>query len=78
MTKVDEILHAAVKLSEPERTEIAMRLLDSLEPPDPLGPIDDDAWVAEIEKRADEAASGTAPSRSWEDVRRDIEGKPRP
>ncbi|MBI4613847.1 MAG: addiction module protein [Planctomycetes bacterium] len=68
-SKVEKILREARALSEPERTEVALRLLDTLDPPDPLAHLDDDAWLAEIEKRAEEALSGRSRTYTWEEVK---------
>jgi putative addiction module component (TIGR02574 family) len=73
MATARDIVGEAMKLSDDERAEVALELLDSLEPPDPLGHLDDDAWVAEIERRAVRATRGEAQGSAWEDARARIE-----
>lgn len=70
-TKVEKVLKAAMALSEEERTQVALRLLDAAEPPDPQAGLDDEAWIAEITKRADEVLSGKVKTIPWTKVRAD-------
>ncbi|MFL6235196.1 MAG: addiction module protein [Thermoanaerobaculia bacterium] len=53
--EVDEVVRQALKLDEHDRAEVAARLLDSLEQEDAE---EEDAWVAELERRAVELESG--------------------
>jgi putative addiction module component (TIGR02574 family) len=62
-----------MRLPDSERTEVALELLDSLEPPDPLGDLDDEAWVAEVERRARAALGGESKVTTWEQARARIE-----
>ena len=54
---LDELKEQAAKLSDDERAELALSLIESLE-----APADDDdaerAWLAEAERRADELRRG--------------------
>ncbi|HEX2569294.1 MAG TPA: addiction module protein [Polyangia bacterium] len=56
-----------MRLPEDEREELAAQLLDSLEPPPGIS-IED---KGEIERRADEARSGT-PGIPWSEIKRDL------
>ena len=70
MTKIPEtMLDQALQLPPDVREQLAIRLLDSLEP------VDDDheaAWAAEIQRRVDDLQSGREKAIPWEDVRRMI------
>jgi putative addiction module component (TIGR02574 family) len=59
----------ALSLSEDERAELAADLLASLAPPDPRS---EQAWIAEIERRARAALAGE-PGVPWDEARRQIE-----
>jgi putative addiction module component (TIGR02574 family) len=63
----ERLLHDALKLGLPERAELAVELLASLD-----GAPDEDAeaaWAAEIERRTARARSGDDPGRPWSEVR---------
>jgi putative addiction module component (TIGR02574 family) len=72
----DRILHDALCLSEQDRTEIAARLIESLDVA-----VDSDAaevkeaWAAEIERRCTALDAGTTGTTDWEDVRRQIDAE---
>ena len=53
-------------MDEHDRAEVAARLLDSLEQEDAE---EEDAWVAELERRAVELESGAVQGISWEELR---------
>jgi len=76
--KVKAILRAAKELSAEERTQIALRLFDATEPPDPHARLDDDAWIAEMERRAEAALSGTSKTYTWTQVKRHVLRKRKP
>ena len=61
-------------LSDPERAEIAARLIESLDV-DTSADADeiDEAWATEIERRCAALDAGTTGTTAWEDVRRQIE-----
>lgn len=63
---VDEVVRQALALDEHDRAEVAARLLDSLEQTDTES---DDAWTAELGRRAAELESGAVQGISWEDLR---------
>jgi putative addiction module component (TIGR02574 family) len=63
--EADEVVRQALKLDEHDRAEVAARLLDSLEQDD----AEEDAWVAELERRAVELESGAVQGIAWEDLR---------
>lgn len=64
--EVDEVVRQALSLDEHDRAEVAARLLDSLEQEDAEV---EDAWVAELERRAVELESGAVQGIAWEDLR---------
>jgi putative addiction module component (TIGR02574 family) len=64
----EAILGAAPRLPEAERAELAVRLIDSLDPGN-----DDDveaAWGEEIRRRVDDLEHGRARSIPWAEVQR--------
>ena len=76
--KVKTILKAAKDLSAEERIQVALRLFDAAEPPDPHAHLDDEAWIAEMEKRADEALSGASRTYTWKQVKAHLLRKRKP
>jgi len=73
MARADEILNEALTLGDAERAEVALRLLDSIDPPDPLAELGDEAWRAELARRAERAAAGESRGTSWDEVRERLE-----
>jgi putative addiction module component (TIGR02574 family) len=71
--KPDEVLRDALELPDQERAGLVIELLDSLEP---VLPSDrpDDAWIAEVERRARAALAGS-PSVSWEKARAQVKDR---
>lgn len=65
----DEILPAALALPAKERAKLAREILQSLQTPDPGA---DEAWVDEIDRRAQEIEDGTAQLVDWESAREQI------
>ena len=58
-----ELLEAALSLPAEDRARLAHFLLGSLDGPEDHG--GDDAWIAEVEKRAQELADGTLLPVDW-------------
>jgi hypothetical protein len=69
-TTADDVLKEALQLSEGERARVAAELLGSLEPD--VETRDGEAWIAEVERRA-QAAIGGLPGLSWDETRTRIE-----
>jgi len=69
-TTAEEVLKEALQLSEVERARVAAELLASLDPD--VETRDGEAWIAEVERRA-QAAIGGLPGLGWEDTRTRIE-----
>jgi hypothetical protein len=69
-TTAEDVLKDALQLSEGERARVAAELLASLEPD--LETRDGEAWVAEVERRA-QAAVGGLPGLSWDETRTRVE-----
>jgi putative addiction module component (TIGR02574 family) len=65
----DEILPAALALSAKERAKLARELLQSLENPEAEA---EAAWIAEIDRRAEQVENGTAQLVDWEIARDQI------
>ena len=63
-------LKKALQLPEGERARVAAELLASLEPETEAR--DEEAWIAEVERRA-RAAVGGEPGLSWDETRKRIE-----
>ena len=69
-TTAEEVLKEALQLSESERARVAAQLLASLEPD--LETRDGEAWIAEVERRAQAAIAGV-PGLSWDETRARVE-----
>ena len=67
----DEILKDVMRLTPPERAQVAAELLASLdgEPEDEV----EAAWAAEIERRGERVRSGGAKGRPWVEIRDRLE-----
>lgn len=61
----DDIFAAALKLPESERAKLATRLLDSLDAPQARS---DEAWSAEIERRARDVIEGNVELLDYDEV----------
>jgi putative addiction module component (TIGR02574 family) len=71
MSDTTALLEQVLSLPEPDRAEIAARLLESLDPG--VQTDVDDAWAAEIERRCAAVDAGTLATADWSDVRARIE-----
>jgi len=67
MSTSDDFVDQALSLPEPQRADLAEKLLWSLEPAH-TDPSLDENWRAEIESRLGRLRDGTAETSSWEDV----------
>lgn len=74
-TAARRILQDALGLSEQERAEIAVRLIESLDARDSDAAGVEEAWAAEIERRCAALDAGTTGTTAWDDVRRQIEAE---
>ena len=54
---LDDLKEQAAKLSDAERAELALSLIESLEAPADAGDVEG-AWQAEVERRADDVDRG--------------------
>jgi hypothetical protein len=70
-TDAKQVLKEALELNERERAELAAELLSSLPG---LETRDEDAWIAEVERRA-RAANAGVPGLTWEETRAHVEGR---
>jgi hypothetical protein len=71
--RAQKVLGEALDLTDEERAEVALELVASLD-----GPRDadaEDAWVAEIERRARRVSSDLDGGESWASARAEIESK---
>lgn len=68
----EEVLKEALQLPESERARVVAELLASLEPD--VETRDEEAWIAEVERRAQEAVDGL-PGLSWEQTRTHVEDR---
>jgi putative addiction module component (TIGR02574 family) len=66
----DEVLKEALQLSESERARVATELLASLDPD--VETRDSEAWIAEVERRA-EATTHGLPGLGWDETRKRVE-----
>jgi putative addiction module component (TIGR02574 family) len=71
MSDTEALLEQVLRLPEPERAEVAVRILESLE--HERDEDVDEAWAAEIERRCAAVDAGTMVTSDWNDVRRRIE-----
>lgn len=71
MVDTEALLEQVLSLPEPDRAEVAARILESLEANRDEGV--DDAWAAEIERRCAAVDAGTLVTSDWNEVRRRIE-----
>jgi len=69
------ILDEALNPPEDARTEVAMKLLESLDAYDPHAHLTDDELRVEIHARADSTASGRDKGIPWPDVLRRLQEK---
>ena len=66
----------ALGLSEQERAEIAVRLIESLDVVSDAEAAEvEAAWAAEIERRCAALDAGTTGTTAWEEVRRQIKAE---
>lgn len=66
----ERVLADALSLTEEQRVRLAADILRSVEgPPDAL---DDDAWVAELRRRAERVLRGESNGSPWTEVRDDL------
>ncbi|HQX51397.1 MAG TPA: addiction module protein [Planctomycetaceae bacterium] len=65
-TQSQQLLTAALSMSESDRATLAASLLRSLDPPS--DPRADAAWAAEIQRRVESIDDGSAELRPWGDV----------
>lgn len=72
----EALLQEALKLPHSERADVAAELLASLEgqPADDPSEVEE-AWAAEIERRARRVLAGESPGTPWEDVKQRLEGR---
>ncbi len=70
MSRSQRVLEEALELTEEQRAEIALRLLESIPPSDTRT---DDDWIEEVERRAARVISGESKGSPWSDVRARIE-----
>ena len=69
-TTAEDVLKEALQLPERERARVAAELLASLEPD--VETRDSEAWIAEVERRAQAAITGV-PGLTWEEARTRVE-----
>ncbi len=67
----EHVLKDVLALSDDQRAELAVRLLQSLDRE--VDPDAEDAWAAEIERRCAALDAGETTLSDWQDVRRRIE-----
>lgn len=69
----EEVLSQALALSDAERTEVALRLLDSVDAPDPHEHLSDEELVEELEQRVRDVASGKVKTVPWSQLKKELE-----
>ncbi len=71
-TQANQLLKAALQLSEEERETMIQHLMDSLKGDAPAEV--DDSWRREVSRRVKEMKDGTATMVPWDQARRQIAG----
>jgi hypothetical protein len=69
-TTAEDVLREALQLTEAERARVAAEILASLEPD--VETRDEEAWIAEVERRAQAAIAGLT-GLSWSETRARVE-----
>ena len=64
------VLSDTMELSEEERVDVATELLASVDGPE--DGMDDDAWLAEIRRRAERVARGESRAVTWEEAKHSV------
>jgi putative addiction module component (TIGR02574 family) len=67
MNSLDQVLQAALALSEEDRVQLVDTLIATLEPED-AGPLNE-TWLAEIQRRSRQLADGSVQPIPWEEVK---------
>lgn len=67
-----ELMEAVLALPEPDRAEMAARLIDSLDAE--IDPDCESAWQQEVQRRAEDLATGSVRPVPWSEARRRIAG----
>ena len=70
----DELLREVLQLSAKERAQLVIELLDSLEPSLSTEQRTDEAWIAEVERRARAAIAGSR-GMSWDEARAQVKDR---
>ncbi|MDQ3264558.1 MAG: addiction module protein [Myxococcota bacterium] len=73
MANKDEILSSALRLSSPDRAELAQELLRSLDADQDSGV--EAAWDIELERRAREVSEGSASTHDARDVLKELSAR---
>jgi putative addiction module component (TIGR02574 family) len=68
-----DLLSAALGLSEPDRLDLASKLIASVD--GEADPGWDEAWLAELDRREAAAAAGGDPGSNWADAKARILGR---
>jgi len=71
--RAQKVLGEALDLTDEERAEVALELVASLDGPRDIGV--EEAWAAEIERRARRALTQSEGGEDWSVARADIESK---
>jgi len=69
MADARQVTNDALDLDVDERTRLALRLLDSVEAPDPHGHLSDEELADELRRRVEAVERGEAATVSWEQAR---------
>ncbi len=69
MPDPERVMSEALELAPEERTALAIRLLDSVEVPDPHGHLTDEELTAELRRRVEAIDRGEAEGLPWHEVR---------
>ncbi len=69
MADARQVTNDALDLDIEERTQLALRLLDSVEAPDPHGHLSDEELADELRRRVEAVERGEGATVSWEQAR---------
>lgn len=75
MSLPDRLIDEAMDLTDEQRAELAVLLIDSLDAPDPHRELSNDEFVAELTRRAAAFENGEIQAVPWESVKANLEAK---
>ena len=72
MSSAKQIVKLVLQLPEPERSALAIALLDLLNGPDPEGELTSEAFLEEMAQRAEQALTSPTLGGDWRSLRQEL------